>query len=66
MGFHRRIINSEVSESYLVEEKLSLLYSSESLIFMDKKSSVIFELFNLGKKEKEIIEIIKNVKYEDN
>jgi hypothetical protein len=66
MGFHRRIINSEVTDSYLKEEKLSILYSSESLIFMDKKSSKIFDLYKSGKKENEILEIIKNEKYEDN
>lgn len=59
MGFHRRIINSELSLDFLKNEKLSLLYSSESLIFTDEFSSKIFELFKSGKKENEILEQLK-------
>lgn len=59
MGFHRRIINSELSLDFLKNEKLSLLYSSESLIFTDELSSKIFELFKSGKKENEILEQLK-------
>lgn len=55
MGFHRRIINAEVTKRYLETEKLNVLYSSESLIFMDEFSSQVFELFKENKKEKEII-----------
>lgn len=55
MGFHRRIINEEVTKRYLETEKLHVLYSSESLIFMDEISSRVFELFKENKTEKEII-----------
>lgn len=55
MGFHRRIINEEVTKRYLETEKLHVLYSSESLIFMDELSSQVFELFKENKTEKEII-----------
>lgn len=59
MGFHRRIINSELSLDFLKKNKLSLLYSSESLIFTDEISSKVFELFKSGKKENEILEQLK-------
>lgn len=64
MGFHRRIINSDISLDFLHNEKLSLLYSSESLIFTDELSSKIFELFKLGKKENEILKQLKIEKNE--
>lgn len=62
MGFHKRIINFEITESYLNKDNLSLLYSSEALIFMDKMSSKVFELYEEGKSSQEI----KNIIYEDN
>lgn len=64
MGFHRRIINSELSLDFLKSEKLSLLYSSESLIFTDELSSKIFELFKSGQKETQILEQLKIEKNE--
>lgn len=62
MGFHRRIITEQVTQSYLDTDELSILYSSESLIFMDNFSSEVFELFKQGK----TLEEIKNRIYEDN
>ena len=62
MGFHKRIINFEVTEGYLNKDNLKLLYSSEALIFMDKMSSKVFELYEEGKSSQEIKKII----YEDN
>lgn len=62
MGFHRRIITEQVTKSYLDSDKLSVLYSSESLIFMDELSSKIFELFKSGMTTEEI----KNRIYENN
>jgi hypothetical protein len=62
MGFHRRIINSEVTKYNLEKDSLENLYSSESLIFMDEMSSKVFELFKEGKS----IQEIKNIIYEDN
>jgi hypothetical protein len=58
MGFHRRIINKEVTKDYLDSNKLETLYSSESLIFMDEFSSEVFEFFKNGKKTEEILLII--------
>lgn len=55
MGFHRRIINEEVTKKYLNSQKLEVLYSSESLIFMDEFSSKVFELFKENKTEEEIL-----------
>lgn len=55
MGFHRRIINEEVTKKYLSNQKLEVLYSSESLIFMDEFSSKVFELFKENKTEEEIL-----------
>jgi hypothetical protein len=62
MGFHRRIINSEVTKHNLEKDSLENLYSSESLIFMDDMSSKVFELFKEGKNNQEI----KTIIYEDN
>lgn len=62
MGFHRRIITEQVTESYLNKDELAVLYSSESLIFMDELSSKVFELFKKGMTTEEI----KNRIYEDN
>jgi hypothetical protein len=68
MGFHKRIINSETTESYLERDNLKVLYSSEALVFMDEYSSLVFELFNEGKSKEEILEKINNkpTKYEIN
>lgn len=55
MGFHRRIINEEVTKQHLNNQKLDVLYSSESLIFMDELSSKVFELFKENKSEEEIL-----------
>jgi len=60
MGFHKRIINSETTESYLERDNLKVLYSSEALVFMDEYSSLVFELFNEGKSKEEILEKINN------
>lgn len=62
MGFHRRIITEQVTKSYLDSGELSVLYSSESLIFMDELSSKVFELFKNGITTEEI----KNRIYENN
>ena len=62
MGFHRRIITEQVTKSYLNSDELSVLYSSESLIFMDELSSKVFELFKNGITTEEI----KNRIYENN
>ena len=62
MGFHRRIINSNVTTFYLENNNLDELYSSESLIFMDELSSKVFELFKNGLNTEEI----KNKIYENN
>lgn len=62
MGFHRRIITEQVTKSYLNSDELSVLYSSESLIFMDELSSKVFELFKNGTTTEEI----KNRIYENN
>ena len=60
MGFHKRIINSETTESYLERDNLKVLYSSEALVFMDEYSSLVFELFNEGKSKEEILKKINN------
>jgi len=54
MGFHRRIITEEVTKKYIDSDKLEVLFSSESLIFMDEFSSQVFEHFKNGKTNGEI------------
>jgi hypothetical protein len=62
MGFHRRIINEEVTKEYITSNKLEVLYSSESLIFMDELSSEVFEYFKNGKTNEEILSLINKEK----
>ena len=62
MGFHRKIINEEVTKNYLESNKLEILYSSESLIFMDEFSSEVFEFFKNGNTAEEILLIINKEK----
>ena len=62
MGFHRRIINEEVTKEYIASNKLEVLYSSESLIFMDELSSEVFEYFKNGKTNEEILSLINKEK----
>ena len=62
MGFHRKIINEETTKSYLNSDELNVLYSAESLIFMDDFSSKIYELYKEGKDNQEI----KKIVYENN
>ena len=62
MGFHRRIINEEVTKKYIDSNKLEVLYSSESLIFMDEFSSQVFEYFKNGNTNEEILSLINKEK----
>jgi len=62
MGFHRRIINEEVTKKYIDSNKLEVLYSSESLIFMDEFSSQVFEYFKNEKTNEEILSLINKEK----
>jgi hypothetical protein len=62
MGFHRRIITEEVTKKYIDSDKLEVLYSSESLIFMDEFSSQVFEYFKNGKINEEILLLINKEK----
>jgi len=62
MGFHRRIINEEVTKKYIESNKLEVLYSSESLIFMDEFSSQVFEYFKNGKTNEEILSLTNKEK----
>jgi hypothetical protein len=62
MGFHRRIITEEVTKKYIDSDKLEVLYSSESLIFMDEFSSQVFEHFKNGKTNEEILSLTNKEK----
>lgn len=54
MGFHKRYINSSLTKKFIFEDKLKLLYKADALIFEDKISSEIYDLFNQGKTNNEI------------
>jgi hypothetical protein len=58
MGFHKRIINKEMSFSYLLKEDLKSLYDAESIIITDDFSSFIRDLYLQKKTEKEILELL--------
>lgn len=58
MGFHRRIINKQVTFNYLIENDLKSLYDGESIILTDEFSSFIRDLYLQNKTEKEILEIL--------
>ena len=66
MGFHRRIINEEVTRSFLYNRNLDDLYIGDSIILMDDFSSKVRELHRAGKTNDEILEILKIEKNEDN
>ena len=54
MGFHKRYINSSLTKKFLFEDRLKLLYKADALIFEDKISSQIHDLYNEGKTNNEI------------
>lgn len=59
MGFNKRLINYDRSLSALENNKLKEYYGkSDALFFMDQKSRDIFKLYEEGKTDKEILEII--------
>lgn len=59
MGFHQRHINFEESLSALKSFKLRFLYDkTESLLFEDELSSLIYREYCAGKSEDEILHII--------
>jgi hypothetical protein len=59
MGFNKRVINYERSLSALNEGKLSEYYgSSDAFFFRDDESFKIYTLYNEGKTDKEILEIM--------
>ncbi len=62
MGFHRKIINEETTKSYIDSDELDILYSSESLIFVDEFSSKVYEFYKKGN----TIQEIKKTIYENN
>ena len=58
MGFHKKIINKQLSFSYLIENDLKSLYDADSIILTDEFSSFIRDLYLQNKTEKEILEIL--------
>lgn len=67
MGFNKRYINYENSLKALEDNRLKEYYGkSDALIFTDKKSSKIFDLFEEGKTYEEILLIIKKNMEETN
>jgi hypothetical protein len=59
VGFNKRLINYDRSLSALENNKLKEYYGkSDALFFMDQKSRDIFKLYEEGKTDKEILEII--------
>ena len=67
MGFNKRYVNYEYSLRALQGNRLKEYYGkSDALIFTDKKSSEIFDLFEEGKTDKEILLIINQNMEETN
>jgi hypothetical protein len=59
VGFNKRLINYDRSLSALENNRLKEYYGkSDALFFMDQKSRDIFKLYEEGKTDKEILEII--------
>jgi hypothetical protein len=59
VGFNKRLINYDRSLSALENNKLKEYYGkSDALFFMDQKSREIFKLYEEGKTDKEILELI--------
>ncbi len=60
MGFNKRFISEVTIKKYLSENKpLSKLFSSDSLIFTDKLSSKVFDIYNQGGSDTEIKKILE-------
>lgn len=67
MGFNKRYVNSEKSLLALRNGKLKEYYGkSDALIFDDRISSKIFNLYCKGKNEQEILSIINKNSEENN
>lgn len=68
MGFNKRIISLEKSLFFLKNEGLKNYYGkSDVLFFIDPESSEIYQMFQNGLKEKDILEIIlKKIKHKKN
>jgi hypothetical protein len=59
MGFHKRYINFEIVKKRLETNSLKNLFTKcDCIIFDDKESSVVYELFCDGKSEQEILNYI--------
>ncbi len=59
MGFNMRYVDFKTSMTALENEGLKFYYGkSDALIFEDKLSSKIYDLFKEGKTNKEILSII--------
>ena len=60
MGFNKRYVNKELSLKALENNELKSYYGkSDALIFEDELSTRIYNLFNEGKSDSEILLIIK-------
>ena len=55
MGFHKRFINKENTKRALDNKTLNKLYKSDALVFDDKFSSKVYELYNKGLTEDKIL-----------
>lgn len=61
MGFNKRFVAKEVIlESLKNGEPLSKLFSADSLIFMDKFSSIVYNKHKEGVEDKNIKKLIEN------
>jgi len=55
MGFNKRFVEKETIELYLKKNKsLSNLFKADALIFMDKVSSKVYEMYCSGTSDIEI------------
>ena len=55
MGFHKRFINKENTKRALDNKTLNKLYKADALVFDDKFSSKVYELYNKGLTEDKIL-----------
>jgi hypothetical protein len=56
MGFHKRYIDKNLIETYIVKNKMiSDLFKADAFIFMDKESSKLYESFSYKMSNEDII-----------
>jgi len=67
MGFHKRYLNIDIVHRSLIENKIVNLFTkADAFVFEDNESSHVYALFIEGKTNQELLEIVENLKINNN